>query len=146
MDYPLVTRARLKVIDRDTDETGDGSDNRPTETECEWLEIMRGVDSERDVLRKRISVCAIADVTSMSADHVTIRYNGEEITIRKPANGLKVAKAREVSLTLALEELNDQRQIMKGMVPIDKKFYGVPVEVIRILGEVADNFFFTPYL
>lgn len=144
--YPIVSQARLRVIDRETNETGDGSDTRPTETERKYLELMRSVDPERDVLRKRVSVCALAEVVSMSADHVTIKYNGEETTIRKPVNSLKIAKAREISQTLAFEELNEQRQIMKGMVPLDKKFYGVPVELIRLLSEIADSFFFTPYL
>lgn len=144
--YPLVTRERLKLIDRDTTETGDGTTNAPTETERAWLEIMRATDSEREHIRKRIAVCALADVTDIQPDSVSVKYDSTVYTIRKPANGLRIAKAREVSATYALEELNNQRQIVIGAQPIEKDFRGVDADVVRLLTDVADSFFFTPYL
>ena len=144
--YPLVKRERLKVIDRDAPETGDGTTTAPTETERAWLEIMRATDSEREHIRKKIAVCALADVTDIQPDSVSIKYAGTVYTIKKPANGLRVAKAREVSATLALEELNSQRQIVIGAMPLEKDFRGVDADVVRLLTDVADSFFFTPYV
>lgn len=144
--YPLVTRERLKVIDRDTTETGDGTTNAPTETERAWLEIMRATDSERESIRKRIAVCSYADVTDIQRDSVSVKYDGTVYTIKKPANGLTVAKAREISATFALNELNNQRQIVIGAQPLEKDFRGVDADVIKMLTDVADSFFFTPYL
>lgn len=144
--YPLITRERLKVIDRDAPETGDGESTAPTETERAWLEIMRATDSEREHIRKKIAVCALADVTDIQPDSVSVKYAGTVYTIKKPANGLRVAKAREVSATLALEELNSQRQIVIGAMPLEKDFRGVDADVVRLLTDVADSFFFTPYI
>lgn len=144
--YPIVTRERLKVIDRDAAETGDGTTSAPTETERAWLEIMRATDSARESVRKKIAVCALADVTDLTADAVSVRYGETVYTIRKPANGLRVAKAREVSATYALEELNNQRQLVIGAQPLEKDFRGVDADVIKMLTDVADSFFFTPYL
>lgn len=146
-DFPLVSRDRLHVIDRNADEIGDGSDSRPTETERKWLDIMKATDSAREGLRKKIAVCAIADVVEYDPTKVTIRYEGENFTILSPTNGLAIAKAREVSATLAFEVLvTQQRRVMKGAVPVSKDFLGMSVEVIRLLTEVADSFFFMPYL
>lgn len=144
--FPIVTRERLKIIDRDATETGDGTTNAPTETERAWLEIMRATDSARESVRKKIAVCALADVTDLTADAVSVKYGETVYTIRKPANGLRVAKAREVSATYALEELNNQRQIVIGAQPLEKDFRGVDADVIKMLADVADSFFFTPYL
>lgn len=144
--FPLVTRERLKVIDRDTTETGDGSTNLPTEIERAWLEIMRATDSERESVRKKISVCALADIVDANLDLVSLKYGETVYTIKKPANGLKIAKAREISATFALEELNNQRQIVIGAMPIEKDFRGIDADVVRLLVEVADSFFFMPYI
>lgn len=144
--FPIVTRERLKVIDRDTKETGDGTTTAPTETERAWLEIMQATDSARESVRKKIAVCAYADVVDMQPDFVSVKYDDKIYTIKKPANGLRVAKAREVSATHALEELNNQRQIVIGAMPLEKEFRGVDADVLRLLTDVADSFFFTPYL
>lgn len=146
-DFPLVSRERLQIIDRKTDEIGDGSDSRPTETERKWLEILNATDSARDVLRKKIAVCAIADVVEYDPEHVTVLYENVKYTVMKPTNGLAIAKAREISATLAFEVLvAQQRRVKRGEIFIDKNFSDVPVEVIRLLTEVADSFFFMPYL
>ena len=67
-------------------------------------------------------------------------------TINKPANSLRVARAREYSIMSALEELNAQRCITIGMAPIAKDFAGIDAEVIQLMSQIADKFFFMPYL
>lgn len=146
MEIPFISRERLKVINADSTETGDGNDARPTEQERVWIELMRSTDVARDTLRKQAAVCALADVESMSKEHVTIKYDGTKYTIKKPINGFNIARARETSVMTALAELNAQRCIVLGAVPINKDFSGIDAAVIKLLGDVAENFFFTPFL
>jgi len=147
LSFPLVSRERLKVIDRSATETGDGTDSRPTEIEKAWFDIVNATDAAREGVRKKIAVCGIADVVEYDPQKVTIRYEGENYTILSPTNGLAIAKAREISATLAFEILvTQQRRVLKGAVPVSKDFLGMSVEVIRLLTEVADSFFFVPYL
>jgi len=145
-EIPHVTRERLKIINADSTEIGDGSDTRPTEKERAWLELIRSTDVSRDVMRKRAAVCALADVVSMTPERVTIAYDATEYALEKPINGFRIARAREVSIMAALEELNAQRCIKKGVVPINKDFANIDAAVIKLLGDVAENFFFTPFL
>jgi len=145
-DFPRVSRSRLFEIDRNSVDVGDGKTAAPTEEERAWLDIMKSTDPERDKLRKKLSVCSFADVTEYNKESVTFTYDGVTYTIKKPANGFRVARAREFSKMDALEELNAQRQIVKGAVPIEKDFSGIDAEVINIMANVAENFFFTPYL
>lgn len=114
--------------------------------EKKWLELVRSTDSARDVIRKRAAVCAIADVDSMSKDQVTIIYDGQKFTLRKPVKPFQIAQARERSIMAALAELNMQRCIVQGAVPIDKDFSGIDAAAIKLMGDVAENFFFTPFL
>jgi len=146
MEIPYISRERLKVINADSSETGDGKDSRPTEKERAWIELMRATDVARDTLRKRASVCALADIEAMSAEQVTFVYDGTRYTIKKPVNGFRIAKAREISIMSALEELNAQRCIVIGAVPINKDFSGIDAAVIKLMGDVAESFFFTPFL
>jgi len=145
-EIPFVTRERLKIINADSTETGDGTDTRPTETERAWLELIRSTDVSRDVLRKRAAVCALADVTKMSPDSVSFTYDSKEYTIEKPRNGFKIAQARERSIMAAVAELNAQRCIKYGLVPINKDFENIDAGLIKLFGDVAENFFFTPFL
>lgn len=146
-EFPKVSRERLKIIDRNTDEIGDGTDTRPTEEEKAWFEIINANDSAREVVRKRIAVCGIADVIEYDNEKVVVRYEKINYTIMKPTNGLAIAKAREISATLAFEVLvAQQRRVKRGEVFVSKEFNDMPVEVIRLLTEVADSFFFMPYL
>lgn len=146
MEIPYISRERLKVINADSTESGDGKDSRPTDKEREWLELVRSTDTARDTMRKRAAVCAMADVESMSPEHVTFVYDGTKYTIKKPVNGFRIAKAREISIMSALEELNAQRCIVIGAVPINKDFSGIDAAVIKLMGDVAESFFFTPFL
>ena len=146
VDIPIISRERLKIINADSTEIGDGTDARPTEKEREWLELIRSTDVSRDVLRKRAAVCALADVVRMSPESVTITYDGKEYTIEKPRNGFRIAQARERSIMAALAELNAQRCIKYGLVPINKDFENIDAALIKLLGDVAENFFFTPFL
>lgn len=145
-DFPRIARSRLKTIDAESAETGDGKTTVPTEEEKAWLDIMKSTDPEREKLRKKLSVCALADVVDYNKESVTIDYDGTKYTIKKPANALRIARAREVSVMDALEELNSQRMIVVGAVPVPKDFSGIDVEVIRLLSTVAESFFFAPYL
>jgi hypothetical protein len=142
-EFPRVTRERLKEIGTDT---ADGLITAPTEEEKKWLDIIKSTAPEHEKLRKKLSVCALADVVSYSSDEVTISYDDKQYTIKKPANSLRIARAHEYSIIAALEELNGQRCIVSNGVPIAKDFTGIDVEVIQILATVAENFFFTPFL
>jgi len=148
--FPRITRERLKIVDADSTETGDGTNSLPTAEEKAWQEIMTSKAPELEKLRKKIYVCYIADVVQYSPDAVTIAYDGKNYTIKKPANSLRIAYALEKSKLSALNELNEQHCIVvgnpEGMLYTPKDFMGVDVEVINILRDVADNFFFTPYL
>jgi len=145
-DFPRVTRARLNEIDSKSSQIGNGTTPDPTEEEKAWLDIIRSNDPERERIRKKLYVCVIADVVEYSPESVTVMYDGVRYTIKKPINGFRIAKAREISTMDALEELNAQRQIVVGAVPLPKDFSGVEAEVIQVLAKVAENFFFTPYL
>ena len=145
-EIPLVLRERLKVINADSSEVGDGTDSRPTEKEREWIELVRSTDVSRDILRKRAAVCSLADVVRMSPESVTITYDGKEYTLEKPRNGFRIAQARERSVMAALAELNAQRCIKYGLVPINKDFENIDAALIKLLGDVAENFFFMPFL
>lgn len=145
-EFPRISRTRLKVIDENIVEFGDGTTPSPTEEERAWIDIMKASDPERERLRKKISVCAISDVVEYNNDFVTIMYDGIKYTIKKPISGFRVAKAREVSVMDALDELNSQRQIFVGAVPLARDFSNVDAEVVHLLSRVAESFFFTPYL
>lgn len=145
-EFPRISRSRLKVIDENILESGDGTTPSPTEEERAWIDIMKAADPERERLRKKISVCAVSDVVEYTKDFVTIMYDGIKYTIKKPVNGFRIAKARESSVMDALEELNSQRQIFIGGVPLSRDFSNVEAEVVHLLAKVAENFFFTPYL
>lgn len=145
-EFPRVTRERLKVIDPESTETGDGSTSAPTEEEKNWYKILKSTAPELEKLRKRLSVCAIADVAEYDNSKVVISYDGINYSIGKPANGLRIARAREYSVMSALEELNAQRCITVNNAPIPKDFGGIDTEAIQLMATVAEKFFFTPYL
>jgi len=145
-EFPLMKRSRFKVIDKETSEIGDGKTNAPTEEEKRWLNILKSEAPEHEKLRRKLSVCYLAEVVSYNNDEVTIVYDGAQYTIKRPVNSLRIARAREQSPMAALEELNFQRCIVTGAVPIAKDFSGIDSDVIQLLGAVAENFFFIPYL
>lgn len=146
-EFPRISRSRLlHGIDAESSEIGDGSTSAPTEEEKKWLDIMKSTVPELEKLRKKLSVCAIAEVISYDRNQVTFSYDSVNYTVNKPANSLKIARAREYSIMSALEELNVQRCITIGIAPIAKDFSGIDTEVIQLMASVAENFFFTPYL
>jgi hypothetical protein len=145
MDYPKISRARLLVVDRDA-EIGDGTTAAPTEEEKNWFTILKSDAPEQEKIRKRLSVCGLAEVIEYDKDKVTFEYDKIKYTINKPNNSLRIARQREFSIMSALEELNSQRCITSNGVPIAKDFSGIDVEAIQIISEIAERFFFTPYL
>jgi len=145
-EFPKITRKRIQIVNSDSQEIGDGSNSDPTEEEKAWIDIMKADAPELAVKKKRLSVCALADIVEYNNELVKLSYDGITYTIRKPVNSLNIARAREESIMDALEVLNMQRCILTGAVPIPKNFDGVPVEVIQLLAKVAENFFFMPYL
>ena len=145
-DFPRIARSRLKVIDENSTDIGNGTTTAPTEEERAWLDIMKSTDPERERIRKKLSVCALAEVVEYNKESVTVQYDGVKYTIKKPVNGFRIARAREYSMMDAFEELNAQRQIVIGAAPIAKDFAGIDAEVIQILSKVAESFFFAPYL
>lgn len=146
-EFPRISRARmLNTIDPESSEVGDGTTSAPTEEEKRWFEIMKSTVPELEKIRKKLSVCAISEVVSYDKNHVTFVYDGVNYTVNKPVNSLKIARAREYSAMSALEELNAQRCITIGAVPIAKDFSGIDAEVIQLMSQVADKFFFMPFL
>jgi hypothetical protein len=145
-EAPRITRARLKMIDAESAEVGDGTTSAPTEEERLWLDILKSTLPENEKLKKKLSVCALADVVAYSNDAVTIEYDEKKYTINKPNNSLRIARAREYSIMGAVEELNNQRCITVAGVAIPKDFSGIDVEVLHLFADVAENFFFTPFL
>ena len=139
---PRVSRGRFQVIDW---ESAPGEGVAPTDEERAWYQIMKSDAPEMEKIKRKISVCAIADVVSYSNDEITIAYDGTEYTIKKPANSLRIARAREYSIMSALEELNNQRCITTKGVTIPKDFSGIDAEVIKLLSAVCEPFFFMPY-
>ena len=91
-------------------------------------------------------MCALVEVVSYSNDAVTIEYDGKKYTLNKPNNSLRISRAREYSIMSAVEELNNQRCITSGGSPISKDFSGIDAEVIRLFADVAESFFFAPFL
>lgn len=145
-DFPKISRSRLRAVDAESKTIGDGSTTDPTEEERAWIDVMRSEAPELASKKKRLSVCANADVVEYNSDAVKLSYDGIIYTIKKPSNSLQIARARERSVTDALEALNVQRCIVVGAVPIAKDFSNVSVEVIELLKTVAESFFFAPYL
>jgi len=145
-DFPKVSRARIKIIDSESSEIGDGTTSAPTEEEKKWFELLKSNVPELEKLRKKLSVCAIAEIIDYDKSKVTFSYDGINYTINKPVNSLRIARCREYSIMSALEELNTQRCIVIGAVPIPKDFNGIDAEVIQLMSQIAENFFFTPYL
>jgi hypothetical protein len=145
-NFPRISRARLRVVDTESAETGDGSTAAPTVEEKEWLNLMRSTAPELEKTRKKISVCALAEIIEYSPDYVEFEYDQIKYKINKPNNSLRIARARENSITAAVEELNLQRCIISGGVPIPKDFSGVDSDVIQLISSVSESFFFTPYL
>jgi hypothetical protein len=146
IEFPKISLTRIKVVNADSKTVGDGSTVDPTEEEAAWIEIMRNDAPELAVKKKRLSVCAIADIVEYDNDSVKFAYDGITYTIKKPVNSLQIARARENSIMDALEVLNLQRCIVIGAVPIPKDFSGISVEVIQLLSKIAEAFFFMPYL
>ena len=145
-DFPRVSRARLFEIDKKSTVIGDGKTTDPTEEEMAWLNIMKLNTPDVERLKRKLAVCADAEVVEYAKDFVTILYDGIKYTMRKPTNGLRIARAREYRVMDALEELNNQHQILIGLAPLPKDFSGIDADVITILAKVAENFFFVPYL
>ena len=145
-EFPRISRARLKIVDSESKETGDGTTTAPTEEEKKWFDLLKSSVPELEKLRKKISVCALAEIIDYDKSKVTFDYEGVKYTINKPNNSLRIARCREYSIMSALEELNNQRCICIGMVPIAKDFAGIDVEVIQLMANIAESFFFTPYL
>jgi len=146
MEIPSISRARLKEINPDSAETGDGTDARPTEQERKWIELVRSTDASREVMRRRAAVCSIADVVRLTKDEIEITYDGANYVLKRPVNGFRIAQAREQSIMAALSELNAQRCIWTSGAPINKNFENFEASLIKLLGDVAENFFFTPFL
>lgn len=136
-EYPIITRARIAELGQD--------DSTATDEEKEWFAIMRSEAPELQSKKRRIGVCTIADVISITRDSITVAYEGTEYTLNKPVNALRIARAREYGATAALEELNAQRQIKVNGAPINKDFSNIDASVILGLTEVADSFFFKPF-
>jgi len=145
-EFPRMTRQRLKVVDVESKIIGDGTTNDPTEEEKAWIDTMASSAPELETRKKKLSVCALADIVEYNANMVKFSYDEKHYVIKKPSNPLQIARARESSIVYALEALNSQHCICVGAVPIDKDFSNVSVEVIGLMSSVAENFFFTPYL
>lgn len=145
-ELPKITQARLQVINTDSKKIGDGSTDDPTEEERAWLDIIASTAPELDVKKKRVSVCAIADVVEYDTNAVQVRYDGIVYTIKKPTNSLQIARARERSAMAAFETLAAQFCVLVNGAPCKTDFSNLPVEAIMLLSNVADRFFFTPYL
>lgn len=144
--FPKVSRERLLIVNFESSEIGDGTTADPTEEEKRWFTILKSTAPELEKLRKKLSVCKFAEIIEYDKSKVTFSYDGVSYTIDRPKNSLKIARCREYSIISALEELNLQRCITIGNVPIAKDFSGIDVEVIQIMSEIAESFFFTPYL
>jgi len=145
-ELPKITQARLQIINSDSKIIGDGTTDDPTEEERAWIDIIASNAPELDVKKKRVSTCAIADVVEYSADAVKVRYDGVIYTIKKPTNSLQIARARERSAMAAFETLAAQFCVLVGGAPCKSDLSNLPVEAIILLSNVADRFFFTPYL
>jgi pyruvate-formate lyase-activating enzyme len=145
-EFPKISRARIKAINTESKVIGDGTTEDPTEEEKAWMDIIASSAPELEVKQKKLLVCTNADVEEYDANSVKVKYDGVSYTIKKPANSLQIARARERSVMAALEVLNAQSCICVGAVPLARDFSGVSVEVIRLLASVAEDFFFTPYL
>ena len=145
-ELPKITQARLQVINSDSKVIGDGTTDDPTEEEKAWIDIIASTAPELDVKKKRISTCAIADVVEYDANAIKIRYDGIIYTIKKPSNSLQIARARERSAMAAFETLAAQFCVLVGGAPCKSDLSNLPVEAIILLSNVADRFFFTPYL
>ena len=146
-EFPLISRARLlNSIDSESSEIGDGTTSAPTEEEKRWFEIMKTTVPELEKLRKKLSVCGLAEVVEYDQSKVVFEYDKIKYTINKPVNSLKIARAREYSIMSALEELNAQRCITSSGVPIPKDFNGIDSEVIQLMASISERFFFTPFL
>jgi hypothetical protein len=145
-EYPKITQARLQVINSDSKIIGDGTTDDPTEEERAWIDLIASTAPELDVKKKRVSVCALADVVEYDTNVVKVKYDGVVYTIKKPSNSLQIARARERSAMAAFETLAAQFCVLVSGVPCKSDLSNVPVEAIILLSNVADRFFFTPYL
>lgn len=146
-EFPRMSRARLLYgIDSESSEIGDGTGTAPTEEEKKWFDIMKSTVPELEKLRKKLSVCGMAEIISYDRNQISFIYDNENYTINKPVNSLKIARAREYSIMSALEELNMQRCITIKGIPIPKDFSGIDVEVIQIMASISENFFFAPFM
>ena len=145
-ELPKITQARLQVVNADSKIIGDGTTDDPTAEEKAWIDIIASTAPELDVKKKRVSVCAIADVVEYDTNAVKIKYDGVVYTIKKPTNSLQIARARERSAMAAFETLAAQFCVLVNGVPCKSDLLNLPVEAIMLLSNVADRFFFTPYL
>jgi hypothetical protein len=145
-EYPKITQARLQVINSDSKIIGDGTTDDPTEEERAWIDLIASTAPELDVKKKRVSVCALADVVEYDINAVKVKYDGVVYTIKKPSNSLQIARARERSAMAAFETLAAQFCVLVSGVPCKSDLSNLPVEAIILLSNVADRFFFTPYL
>ena len=146
IEFPKITQSRLQAINTDSKTIGDGTTDDPTEEERAWIDIIASNAPELDVKKKRLSVCALADVVEYDADAVKVCYDNVIYTIKKPANSLQIARARERSAMAAFETLAAQFCVLVNGAPCRTDFSNLPVEPIILLSNVADRFFITPYL
>lgn len=143
-EYPKMSRARMKTVNVDSQIIGDGTTDDPTEEERAWIDIMRSNAPELETRKKKLSVCATADIVEYDANAVKVLYDGTVYTIKKPTNSLQIARAYERGSMAAFEALAAQFCVCVGAAPTELS--KLPVEVIRLLSVVAESFFFAPYL
>lgn len=144
-EFPRISRARLKTVNVDSKIIGDGSTDDPTEEEKAWIDIMKSTAPELEPKKKKVGVCVQADIVEYDANDVKISYDGVVYSIKKPANSLQIARAYERGVMSAFEALASQFCVCMAGVPC-ADLTKMPVEAIRLLSVVAENFFFAPYL
>lgn len=144
-EFPKISRARLKLVNTDSQTIGDGTTDDPTEEEKAWIDIMRSTAPELEPKKKKCGVCAQADIVEYDAGSVKVLYDGVVYTVKKPANSLQIARAYERGVMSAFESLASQFCVCVAGLPCSD-LSKMPVEAIRLLSVVAENFFFAPYL
>ena len=126
-ELPKISQVRLQTINADSVIIGDGTTDDPTEEEKAGMDIIASKAPELDVKKKRVSVCAIADVVEYDTNAVKVRYDDIIYTVKKPTNSLQIARARERSVMAAFETLAAQFCVMVGGVPCKSDFSNLSV-------------------
>lgn len=116
----------------------------PTKEELEFKRIFESTAPELERLRRKISVCLLAEVTELTSEKVEYLFNDKTVTVLSPSNSYNVFEKLQESRLAALQEMVKQGCVKSNGVDVD--INKMAIDELGLLNLVVDRFFFQIYL